>query len=137
MKAKIIDLPKKKAGRPRAELPRRELLLSMRERGLTLREISSRTGTPLSTLGDALKSRLTPELEKKRRRRKRKERYAGQTSVNEKTGSFWCHACLEDRPTTEQSPDLRYCRQCNDFLIKEVELLSSSGEQAWAPKPKC
>lgn len=125
MKAKIIDLPKKKAGRPRAELPRRELLLSMRERGLTLREISSRTGAPLSTLGDALKGKLTPDLEKKRRRRRPKERCVGQTIVNEK-GSFWCHACLEDRPATERSPDPRYCRQCHDFLVKEVELLPSS-----------
>ena len=74
MKAKIIDLPKKKAGRPRVELPRRELLLSMRERGLTLREISSRTGTPLSTLGDALKSRLTPEQMRARQRRARRKR---------------------------------------------------------------
>ena len=74
MKAKIIDLPKKKAGRPRVELPRRELLLSMRERGLTLREISCRTGTPLSTLGDALKGRLTPEQMKARQRRARRKR---------------------------------------------------------------
>ncbi|MBA7586540.1 hypothetical protein ES708_28542 [subsurface metagenome] len=74
MKAKIIDLPKKIAGRPGAELPRRELLLSMRERGLTLREISSRTGAPLSTLGDALKGRLTPEQMRARQRRARRKR---------------------------------------------------------------
>ena len=74
MKAKIIDLPKKKAGRPRTELPGRELLLSMRERGLTLRDISSRTGIPLSTLGDALKGKLTPEQLKVKQRRLRRKR---------------------------------------------------------------
>ena len=74
MKAKIIDLPKKKVGRPRTELPKRELLLSMRERGLTLRDISSRTGIPLSTLGDALKGKLTPEQIKAKKRIARRKR---------------------------------------------------------------
>ena len=79
MKAKIInikDLPPDllKTGRPRAKLPQRELLLSMREQGLTLREMSFRTGIPLSTLGDALKGRLTPKLLKARQRRARRKR---------------------------------------------------------------
>jgi len=81
MKAKIInikDLPTTavKIGRPRAKLPRRELLLSMRDQGLTLREISSQTGIPLSTLGNALKGRLTPKLMKVRRRRARRKRHS-------------------------------------------------------------
>ena len=79
MKGKIVnlkDLPPDlvKGGRPRAKLPRRELLLSMREQGLTLREISSRTGIPRSTLGDALRGRLTPKLAKARQRRARRKR---------------------------------------------------------------
>jgi len=79
MKAKIInikDLPRGaiKSGRPRAKLPRRELLLSMRDQGLTLREISTRMAIPLSTLGDTLKGRLTPKLLKARQRRARKKR---------------------------------------------------------------
>lgn len=59
MKAKIIDLPKKKGGRPKGELPM-PLLLACRAEGLTLRDISTRTGIPLSTLGEALKGKLTP-----------------------------------------------------------------------------
>lgn len=79
MKAKLInvkDLPTAavETGRPRAKLPKRELLLGMREQGLTLREMSSRTGIPQSTLGDALKGRLTPKLLKARRRRARRKR---------------------------------------------------------------
>ncbi|MBA7660676.1 hypothetical protein ES703_68680 [subsurface metagenome] len=79
MKAKIInikDLPTAavKTGRPRAKLPQRELLLGMREQGLTLREMSSRTGIPLSTLGNTLRGKLTPKLMKARRRRARKKR---------------------------------------------------------------
>ena len=80
MKAKLINLKDlgiiPKSGRPRAKLPKRELLLSMREQGLTLREMSSRTGIPLSTLGDALKGRLTPEQLKAKRRRARRKRSA-------------------------------------------------------------
>ena len=81
MKGKIVnlkDLPPDlvKGGRPRAKLPRRELLLSMREQGLTLREISSRTGIPHSTLGDALKGKLTPKQMKAKRRRARRKRRA-------------------------------------------------------------
>ena len=79
MKGKIVnlkDLPPDliKGGRPRAKLPRHELLLSMREQGLTLREISTRTGIPRSTLGDALRGRLTPKQMKSKRRRARRKR---------------------------------------------------------------
>jgi len=73
MKAKIIDLPKKKGGRPKVELPL-PLLFAYRAEGLTLRDISSRTGIPLSTLGDILKGRLTPKLMKARQRRARRKR---------------------------------------------------------------
>lgn len=72
---KIIDLPKKEGGRPKAELPM-PLLLAYRAEGLTLRDISSRTGIPLSTLGDALRGRLTPEQLKARQRRARRKRRA-------------------------------------------------------------
>jgi len=74
MKAKIIDLPKKKqGGRPKVELPM-PLLLAYRAQGLTLRDISIRTGIPLSTLGDALKGKLTPKLMKARQRRAKRKR---------------------------------------------------------------
>jgi len=73
MKAQIIDLPKKKSGRPKAELPM-PLLLAYRAQGLTLRDISIRTGIPLSTLGDALKGKLTPKLMKARQRRAKRKR---------------------------------------------------------------
>ncbi len=73
MKAKIINLPKKQSGRPKVELPI-PLLRTYRTEGLTLRDISSRTGIPLSTLGDALKGRLTPKLMKARQRRARRKR---------------------------------------------------------------
>jgi len=78
MKAQLINLndlgdASPKSGRPRAKLPKRELLLSMREQGLTLREMSSRTGIPLSTLGDELRGRLTPKLMKARRRKARQK----------------------------------------------------------------
>jgi predicted transcriptional regulator len=73
MKAKIIDLPKIKSGRPKAELPM-PLLLAYRAQGLTLRDISSRTGIPLSTLGETLKGKLTSKLIKARQRRARRKR---------------------------------------------------------------
>lgn len=78
MKAKIVKLKDLtvtvRSGRPRAKLLRRELLLSMREEGLTLRNISSRTGIPLSTLGDTLRGKRTPKLTKARRRRAKQKR---------------------------------------------------------------
>jgi len=73
MKAKIIDLPKKQGGRPKVELPM-PLLLAYRAQGLMLRDISIRTGIPLSTLGDALKGKLTPRLMKTRQRRAKRKR---------------------------------------------------------------
>lgn len=71
----IIDLPKKKGGRPSVDLPM-PLLLAYRAEGLTLRDISSRTGLPLSTLGDALKGRPTPGQLKVKRRRARRKRHS-------------------------------------------------------------
>ncbi len=69
MKAKIIDLPKKLGGRPKAELPI-PLLRAYRAESLTLRDISRRTGIPLSTLGDALRGNLPPKLMRARRKRR-------------------------------------------------------------------
>ena len=54
----------------------------------------------------------------------------------EKTGGFWCHACLVSHPATEQSPDPRYCQGCYDFLLKEAELLTGTKRPKWIPKPQ-
>lgn len=49
-------------------------------------------------------------------------------------GGFFCHACLDDKPATEDSPDPRYCQGCYDFLVKEAEMLSGGKRPAWIPK---
>jgi hypothetical protein len=54
----------------------------------------------------------------------------------EKSGGFWCHACLVSHPATEQSPDPRYCEGCYEFLLKEAEMLPASKCPAWIPKPQ-
>ena len=51
-------------------------------------------------------------------------------------GSFFCHACLEDKSAAEQSPDPRYCQPCYDILFKEAGMLSGSKRPAWIPKPQ-
>ena len=51
--------------------------------------------------------------------------------------TFFCHACLEDKPTADISPDPRYCQGCYDFLLKEAEMLIRSGSTRrpeWIPK---
>lgn len=47
---------------------------------------------------------------------------------------FFCNGCLVGRPSSESSPDARYCRQCYDFLGKEAELLPPCKGPAWVPK---
>lgn len=46
--------------------------------------------------------------------------------------SFFCEACLMNKPLTEQSLDPRYCRPCCDFLTEEAKL--SSTKPDWVPK---
>ncbi len=48
-------------------------------------------------------------------------------------GGFWCHACLDDKPVIEQSPDPRYCHSCFDLLLQEAELLGHSKRPSWTP----
>lgn len=57
-------------------------------------------------------------------------------SEGEKASAFFCHACLEDKPASEASPDPRYCQGCNDFLLKEAEMLPGGKCPAWIPKPQ-
>ena len=71
MKARIVSLKelsqdRLEVGRPKTKLPMR-FLLALRDEGLTLRQISDRTGIPKSTVGDTLKGR---PLGKKRKQRK-------------------------------------------------------------------
>jgi len=47
---------------------------------------------------------------------------------------FFCHACVVGKPASEQSPDPRYCQNCYEFLLKEVELLPASKRPKWIPK---
>ena len=49
-------------------------------------------------------------------------------------GGFFCHACLEDKPVPEASPDPRYCQGCYGFLLKEAEMLPRSKRPRWIPK---
>jgi len=50
------------------------------------------------------------------------------------TDNLFCHACLDDKPATEASPDPRYCQGCYDFLLKEAELLPVGKHPQWAPR---
>ena len=47
---------------------------------------------------------------------------------------FFCHACVVDKPVSEQSPDSRYCLGCYDFLLKEAEILSPGKHPKWVPR---
>ena len=49
------------------------------------------------------------------------------------SSTFFCHACLDDKPATEASPDPRYCQSCYDFLAKEAELITGGKRPAWIP----
>lgn len=50
----------------------------------------------------------------------------------EGAGAFFCHACLVDHDLV--SPDMRYCQQCYDFLLKEAEHLSGNSRPGWIPR---
>ncbi len=49
-------------------------------------------------------------------------------------GGFFCHACVVDKPVSEQSPDSRYCQACYDFLLKEAERLPDNKHPKWIPR---
>jgi hypothetical protein len=51
-------------------------------------------------------------------------------------GGFWCSACLSGKPSSEQSPDPRYCKGCFQVLSEEARLLSGGKRPAWLPKPQ-
>ena len=50
------------------------------------------------------------------------------------TTGFFCHACAVDKPTTEASPDPRYCQGCYDFLLQEAEMLPDNKHPKWIPR---
>ena len=56
------------------------------------------------------------------------------TEANHQPDSFFCHACLDDKPATEASPDPRYCQWCYDFLLKEAEILGPGKCSKWVPR---
>lgn len=47
--------------------------------------------------------------------------------------TFFCRACLNDRPIGEQSLDPRYYGVCCDFLVAESRELLKRRTPAWAP----
>ena len=49
---------------------------------------------------------------------------------------FFCEACLVGKPVVEQSPDLRYCQDCYEFLKAEAKMLPATKCPAWRPKPQ-
>jgi len=53
--------------------------------------------------------------------------------IEKEIGGVFCHACLNDKPATEASPDPRYCQGCYDFLKKEAGLLDGR-KPTWVPK---
>jgi len=55
-------------------------------------------------------------------------------NLEKRSGSFFCHACVVDKPVSEQSPDSRYCQGCYDFLLKEAEILSPGKHPKWVPR---
>ncbi len=54
------------------------------------------------------------------------------TLTAEKTDTFMCYACLEDKPVSEKSTDDRYCHWCFDFLTEEAK--QYSGRATWIPR---
>ena len=63
----------------------------------------------------------------------RELRVKAKAEIEKEIEAFFCHACLEDKPASEASPDLRYCGFCYDFLTKEAELLDDR-KSTWVPK---
>jgi hypothetical protein len=54
-----------------------------------------------------------------------------------KPGYFWCYTHLQDLPLEKQSPDPRYCQECYQLLLHEVDDMKSSGNHhkpRWIPK---
>ena len=47
--------------------------------------------------------------------------------------TFYCHACLEDKPANEQSLDPRYCHGCCEFLLNEAKILPRGKRPSWIP----
>lgn len=47
---------------------------------------------------------------------------------------FFCEACLVGKPVVEQSPDLRYCQFCYEFLLKEAGMYTGRHGGDWKPK---
>jgi hypothetical protein len=57
--------------------------------------------------------------------------------IASKPGMFWCYSHLADMPLTEQSPDQRYCNECNAVLTRERADLRGSGNRKkpwWVPQ---
>ena len=51
-------------------------------------------------------------------------------------GTFFCKACLIDKPLDDQSTDPRYCQFCFEFLLEEVEFTPMKGKRTWQPVGK-
>jgi predicted nucleic acid-binding Zn ribbon protein len=49
-------------------------------------------------------------------------------------GYFFCFTHLEDRPTSEKSPDPRYCQQCYNCLLKEWQTIKIQGGRSSKPE---
>ena len=57
--------------------------------------------------------------------------------IKSKPGMFWCYTHLADLPLEMQSPDPRYCQECYELLLHEVDDMKSSGNHHkpwWIPK---
>lgn len=52
-----------------------------------------------------------------------------------KATSFFCRACLYDKPIREQSSNHRYCLGCYTFMQEDAKRDSESGEPSPATKP--
>ena len=51
--------------------------------------------------------------------------------ITSKAGYFWCYTHLADLPRKEQSPDLRYYRQCYAILKNEGKETRRSRNKIW------
>jgi len=47
--------------------------------------------------------------------------------IKSKPGMFWCYTHLADLPLEKQSPDPRYCQECFELFLHEVDDMKSSG----------
>lgn len=55
-------------------------------------------------------------------------------SIDRLFDTFYCHACLRDKPASEQSSDSRYCKGCCKFLLKQARLIKGERHRSWIPK---